>query len=47
MRVYGLRKKESRCRLILMPTGDIQADIKIIREYYSDIQGEHPTKPHQ
>lgn len=25
----------------LMPTGDIEADMKIIREFYSDIQGKH------
>ncbi len=37
-------KKEVGVGLILMPTGDIQADIKIIREYYSDVQGRHPDQ---
>jgi len=28
----------------LKPTGDIQADFKVIREFYSEIVGKHPNK---
>ncbi len=28
----------------LLPTGDIQADFKIIRDFYSGIKGKHPQK---
>jgi len=37
-------KKEVGVGLIFTPTGDIQADIKIIREYYSGIQGRYPEQ---
>ncbi|MFK8012473.1 MAG: 1-acyl-sn-glycerol-3-phosphate acyltransferase [Marinicellaceae bacterium] len=39
---YG--KREIGVLTQFMPSGDIEADFKIIRDFYKDIKGKHPSK---
>jgi 1-acyl-sn-glycerol-3-phosphate acyltransferase len=38
------KRKIGAIGLKLMPTGDIEADLAVIREFYSDVTGKHPER---
>lgn len=44
--LYGAdyKKKLIQCTKVIVPTGDVENDMKIIKTYYKDFSGKHPEK---
>lgn len=44
--LFGLdyEKKQIRCTRTIIPTGDFEQDLKIIKQYYKEFKGKHPKK---
>jgi len=42
--VFDFARKEIGMKDMFMPTGDLQADMKVIKEFYQDIAGRFPEK---
>jgi 1-acyl-sn-glycerol-3-phosphate acyltransferase len=44
MAVMDYGNREIGVKATFMPTGDLEADLKIIRDFYKDVKGKHPEK---
>ena len=44
MAVMDYGKREIGVKTSFMPTGDLEADLNIIRDFYKDVKGKHPEK---
>lgn len=44
--LYGLdyQRKNIQCTKMIVPTGDIEREMKEIKQYFKDFQGKHPEK---
>ena len=42
--VIDYKTKTISCKKTIMPSGDVEADMRVIMDYYKDFHGKHPEK---